>query len=230
MELAERLATIEERLTAACSRSGRTRDSVQLMAVTKTHPPATVDAAVELGLTLFGENRIQEAKSKIPQCSSRATWHMIGHLQSNKARDAVELFSVIEGVDSLRIAREIDKRAAQAGKTIPVLLEVNVGGEASKSGFAPASLLEELERVSTLPNLRIEGLMTIPPWKPVPDQARPFFVRARELKEQCEAALGAPLPHLSMGMSGDFEVAVEEGSTRVRLGTALFGERGQPTG
>ena len=203
-------------------------ESVLLMAVSKTHPPATVDAAVDLGLILFGENRVQEARAKIPQCSSRATWHMIGHLQSNKVRPAVELFSMIEGVDSVAIAQEISKRAGQADRTMPVLLEVNVGGEASKSGFQPDLLLAELKDIQALPHIQVQGLMTVPPWKPMPEQVRPFFLKARELKEQCEDLLGEALPHLSMGMSGDFEVAIEEGATIVRVGTALFGERPKP--
>jgi pyridoxal phosphate enzyme (YggS family) len=227
MDMAERLAEVRRRMAAACARAGRSLDSVQLLAVTKTHPPETVDAAVALGLTLFGENRVQEAKAKIPQCSSRATWHLIGHLQTNKARDAVEWFAVVEGVDSLRIAQELDKRAGQADKTLPVLIEVNVGGEASKSGFDPATLLAELDALSALPHLQIQGLMTVPPWKPMPEQVRPFFQAARQLKAQCESQLGTTLPHLSMGMSGDFEVAIEEGATIVRVGTALFGERRQ---
>lgn len=225
MGLTERLEEVRNRIAAACARSGRSTDAVQLLAVTKTHPPEVVDAAVEAGLTLFGENRVQEAKAKIPQCSSRATWHMIGHLQSNKARDAVELFSLIEGVDSLKIATEIDKRARLAEKVMPVLLEVNVGGEASKSGFNPNDLRSTLNDLAALSNLRIEGIMTVPPWKPDPEQARPFFVGARGLKEECESSLGEALPQLSMGMSGDFEVAIEEGATIVRIGTALFGER-----
>jgi len=225
MELADRLSDIQTRIKAACGRADRPADSVKLLAVTKAHPPDTVDAAVELGLTLFGENRVQEAKAKIPQCSTRATWHMIGHLHSNKVRDAVELFGMIEGVDSLRIAQEISKRAGQAGKTIPILAEVNVGGEASKSGFRPKALLAELQDLNALPALQVQGLMTVPPWKPMAEQVRPFFVKARALKDQCEDVLGVALPHLSMGMSGDFEVAIEEGATIVRVGTALFGER-----
>ena len=228
MELQERLIGIRERMAAACGRAGRPVDSVQLLAVTKTHPPETVDAAIDLGLTLFGENRVQEARAKIPQCSSRATWHMIGHLQSNKVRDAVELFSMIEGVDSMGIAREINKRAEQADRVMPILLEVNVGGEASKAGFQPDTLLAELGGVAALPSLRVEGLMTVPPWKPVAELVRPYFVKARELKEKAESILGESLPHLSMGMSGDFEVAIEEGATLIRVGTALFGERPRP--
>jgi pyridoxal phosphate enzyme (YggS family) len=220
MELADRLTDIRNRMAAACARAGRPVDSVQLMAVSKTHPPES-----ELGLTLFGENRVQEARAKIPQCSNRATWHMIGHLQSNKVRDTVELFSMVEGVDSLRIAQEISRRAGQADKTMSILLEVNVGEEASKSGFHPETLLAELRELRELPRLRIEGVMTVPPWKPMPEQVRPFFVKAAELRRRCEDCLQEPLPHLSMGMSGDFEVAIEEGATIVRVGTALFGER-----
>jgi len=225
MELAERLAHIRQRIAAACDRSGRSQYSVRLLAVTKTHPPETVDEAIRLGLTLFGENKVQEARAKIPQCSTRATWHMIGHLQSNKAREAVEWFSMVESVDSLKLARELDKRAAQADKTLPVLLEVNVGGEASKSGYPPETLLAELEEIAALPNLRVQGLMTVPPWKPNAEQVRPFFRLARELKSRCEEVLGTTLAELSMGMSGDFEVAIEEGATIIRVGTALFGER-----
>lgn len=229
MELADRLVDIRTRIAAACARANRAVESVQLVAVSKTHPPETVDAAVALGQTLFGENRVQEARAKIPQCSTRATWHMIGHLQSNKVRDAVELFCMIEGVDSLRIAQEISKRAGQADRTLPILLEVNVGGEASKSGFRPDTLLEQLTDIRALPHLRIEGLMTVPPWKPVPEQVRPFFSQARRIRERCEDLAGEALPQLSMGMSGDFEVAIEEGATIVRVGTALFGERTKPT-
>lgn len=225
MDIAERLADIQQRIAAACERSSRAPDSVRLMAVTKTHPPEAVDEAVGLGLLLFGENRIQEAKAKIPQCSSRATWHMIGHLQSNKVRDAVQLFSMIQAVDSLGLAQEINKRAEQAAKTMPVLLEVNVGGEASKAGYTPETLLADFPEILTLPRIQVQGLMTLPPWKPSAEQVRPFFQRTRELKERCEEIAEGPLPHLSMGMSGDFEVAIEEGATIVRIGTALFGER-----
>lgn len=225
MELAERLADIRQRISNACARCGRDPGSVQMLAVTKTHPPELVDEAVRLGVTLFGENKVQEARAKIPQCSSRATWHFIGHLQTNKARDAVEWFSMIQSVDSLRLAQELDKRAVQADKHLPVLIEVNVGGEASKAGYAPETLLVELRDIVALPNLRVRGLMTVPPWKPDPEQVRPLFRQARDLKARCEELLGQPLPELSMGMSGDFEVAIEEGATIIRVGTALFGER-----
>jgi pyridoxal phosphate enzyme (YggS family) len=198
---------------------------VTLLAVTKTHPPELVAEAAKLGLTLFGENKVQEAKPKIPLCPARLRWHMIGHLQSNKCRDAVELFELIQSVDSLPLAEELNKRAEQAAKTVPILLEVNIVGEASKFGYKPEQLLLDLEKLNALPRLEIHGLMTVPPYSPLPEKVRPVFRRLGELREQCQQALGAPLPHLSMGMSGDFEVAIEEGATIVRVGTALFGER-----
>jgi pyridoxal phosphate enzyme (YggS family) len=225
MGLAENLEQIEKRIHAACERAGRTRDSVILLAVSKTHPPETIREAVDLGLAFFGENKIQEAKAKIPNSPGKARWHFIGHLQSNKCRDAVELFELIQGVDSLAIAQEINKRAEQLSKTMPILLEVNVAGEGSKFGYKPAQMLAELAALNALPRLEIHGLMAIPPYTPAPEKARPYFQKLRELKQQTEAVLGAPLPHLSMGMSGDFEVAIEEGATIVRIGTALFGER-----
>lgn len=225
MNLAENLAAVQQRIRAACQRAGRDPDSVLLLPVTKSQPPEVVNAAAALGLTVFGENKVQEAKAKIPLCSDRLRWHFIGHLQTNKCRDAVELFEMIQSVDSLHLARELNKRAEQAAKRIPVLIEVNVAGERSKFGYAPEALLAELPALNALPRLEIRGLMTVPPWSPDPEKVRPHFRRLRELKEQCERILGAPLPHLSMGMSGDFEVAIEEGATIVRIGTALFGPR-----
>jgi len=212
-------------MIAACDRSGRAPDSVKLLAVSKTHPPDTIQEAVNCGQIFFGENKIQEAKAKIPLCPGRARWHFIGHLQSNKVRDAVDLFEMIQGVDSLAVAREISKRAEQAAKTMPILLEVNVAGEASKFGYPPAQLLTELETLNALPKIEIHGLMAIPPYAPVAEKSRPYFKRLRELKTECEKILGAPLPQLSMGMSGDFEIAIDEGATIVRIGTALFGDR-----
>ncbi len=225
MSLTENLTSVQQRIHAACARAGREASSVTLLAVSKTHPPESIRAAVEAGQLWFGENKIQEAKAKIPLCPGRARWQFIGHLQSNKVRDAVELFEMIQGVDSLAIAREISKRAVLAAKTIPILLEVNVAGEGTKFGYRPEQLLAELIELNALPKVEIHGLMAIPPFSPVPEKARPYFQRLRELKAQAETVLGAPLPHLSMGMSGDFEVAIEEGATMVRIGTALFGER-----
>ncbi len=225
MSIAENLAAVQERMRSACDRAGRPHGSVALMAVTKTQPPEAVAEAAAIGLTLFGENKVQEAKAKIPLCPGRLRWHMIGHLQSNKCKDAVALFDMIQSVDSLALAQEIDKRAGQHGKTIPILLEVNIVGEASKFGYKPEQLLADLEAINALPRIEVHGLMAIPPWSPLPERSRAAFRKLRELKSACEERLGAPLPHLSMGMSGDFEVAIEEGSTIVRVGTAIFGER-----
>lgn len=228
VNIADNLSSLRQRIAAACARTGRTEDSVLLLAVSKSHPPETLQAAAAGGQIFFGENKVQEAKAKIPLCPSKLRWHFIGHLQSNKVRDAVELFELIQGVDSLAIAREISKRAEQVGKTMPILLEVNVAGEASKFGYPPERLLAELNELNALPKIEIHGLMAIPPYSPVAEKSRPYFQKLRELKGECEKILGAPLPHLSMGMSGDFEIAIAEGATIVRVGTALFGPRVSP--
>jgi hypothetical protein len=225
VSLADNLEIVQQRIKAACERAGRKRDSVLLLAVSKTHPPETIRAAADCGQVFFGENKVQEARAKIPLCPGKLRWHFIGHLQSNKCRDAVELFELIQSVDSLPLAREINKRAEQAAKRMPVLLEVNVAGEASKFGYAPEKLLAELKELNALPRLELHGLMTVPPWMSEPERGRPHFRRLRELKAEGEQILGAPLPHLSMGMSDDFEIAIEEGATIVRIGTALFGPR-----
>jgi PLP dependent protein len=225
MDLATNLNSIRQRIFVACERAGRAPDAVTLLAVSKTHPPEMIREAGDCGQLLFGENKVQEAKAKIPLCPGRLRWHFIGHLQSNKVRDAVNLFQMIESVDSLPLAQEINRRAAEAAKTMPVLLEVNPAGEASKFGYRPEQLLADLMAINSLPRLEIHGLMTVPPWTPEAEKSRPHFQRLRELKRECEQRLGAPLPHLSMGMSGDFEVAIEEGATIVRVGTALFGPR-----
>jgi len=225
MNLADNLEKVHQRIRAACDRADREPNSVTLLAVTKTQPPEVVKAASELGLLWFGENKVQEAKAKIPLCPDRLRWHFIGHLQSNKCRDAVELFEMVQSVDSLPLAQELNQRVEQAGRRLPVLMEVNVAGEASKFGYRPELLLAELPQLKALPRLEIRGLMTVPPWTNEPEKARPHFRRLHELKSRCEQVLGAPLPHLSMGMSGDFEIAIEEGATMVRVGTALFGPR-----
>jgi pyridoxal phosphate enzyme (YggS family) len=225
MDLAANLEQVRRRIAAACERAGRDPASVTLLAVSKGQPPEVVRAAAELGLTLFGENKVQEARAKIPLCPGRLRWHLVGHLQTNKARDAVQWFEMIQSVDSLRLAEELQKQAEKAAKTVPVLLEVNVAGEASKFGYRPEQLLAELPALNAFPRLEIRGLMTLAPWTPEPEKVRPVFRRLRELKAECEQRLGAPLEHLSMGMSGDFEVAIEEGATLVRIGTALFGPR-----
>jgi pyridoxal phosphate enzyme (YggS family) len=225
MSLEANLAAIQQKIGASCARVGRDPASVTLLAVTKGQSPQMVREAADLGLTLFGENRVQEAKAKISLSPSRLHWHMIGHLQTNKARDAVHFFEMIQSVDSVHLATEIDQWAAKAAKTLPILLEVNVAGESTKFGFKPEALLSELERVNALRHIEVHGLMGIAPWTPEPEKVRPVFQKLRGLKEDCERLLGAPLPHLSMGMSGDFEIAIEEGATLIRLGTALFGPR-----
>lgn len=228
MGLVENFASIQSRIAEACARANRDPGSVMLLAVSKGMPPELVGDAVNLGQVFFGENKVQEAKAKIPQCPSRARWHMIGHLQSNKCRDAVQLFEMIQSVDSLPLAEELNKWADKMSKTIPVLLEANAAAEATKFGFKPGAVLEQLDAINALPRLELHGLMTIAPWTPDPEKVRPAFRQLRELKLACEQKLGAPLPHLSMGMSGDFEVAIEEGATIVRIGTALFGARPKP--
>ncbi len=225
MDLASNFKDVHERIEAACARAKRAPAEVTLVAVTKSHPPELIAEAVELGHLLFAENKVQEAKAKIPLCPGRARWHMIGHLQSNKARDAVALFEMIQSVDSLSLAEELQKWADKQAKTIPVLLEINVAGESSKFGFNPDRLLSDLAALNALPKIEVGGLMTIAPWTREPEKARPIFRQLRELKKKCEDQLGAPLAHLSMGMTGDFEVAIEEGATLVRIGTALFGPR-----
>jgi PLP dependent protein len=224
-DIAGNFAAVRARIAAACGRAGRGEDSVTLVAVTKGQPPEAVAAAVAAGQLVFGENRVQEARVKIPLCGGHLRWHMIGHLQSNKARDAVQLFEMVQSVDSLPLATEVNKWADKAAKTMRILLEVNVAGESSKFGYKPVVLLEELMLINALPKVEIHGLMTMAPWAQESEKARPVFRRLRELKDQCEQKLGAPLPHLSMGMSGDFEVAIEEGATIVRIGTGLFGAR-----
>jgi hypothetical protein len=225
MDIAENFEKIRRQIGEACGRAKRNPADVQLLAVSKGHGPDAVAAAAAAGQALFGESKVQEAKAKIPLCPGRLRWHMIGHLQSNKCRDAVQLFDMIEGVDSLALASEINKQAEKSGKTMPILLEVNVAGEASKFGYKPDALLAEFPQINALPKIEIHGLMTVPPYSPNPERSREYFRQLREIKIKCEEILGAPLPHMSMGMSGDFEIAIEEGATIVRIGTALFGLR-----
>lgn len=224
-ELEQRLNAVTARLAAAAQRARRNPDGVTIVAVTKAVAPEGVEDARDAGLTVFGENKVQEARAKISLVSSRARWHMIGHLQTNKARDAVALFELIHSVDSAKLAGELNKWAGPAGKTQPILLEINVSGEASKSGLKPGDLAATLEQIKALPRIEIRGLMTMAPFAEDPEKARPHFRRLRELRDEVENRFGGQLPELSMGMSHDFEVAVEEGATLVRIGTAIFGER-----
>jgi pyridoxal phosphate enzyme (YggS family) len=225
VDISANLDQVRQRISAACARSGRDAASVELATVSKGQPAEVVCAAAELGLSIFGENRVQEAKAKIGLCPGRLRWHLIGHLQSNKCRDAVSLFVMIQSVDSLSLAREINKWAEKSAKTMPVLIEVNVAGESSKFGYTPEKVLAEFKEINALPKIEVQGLMTVAPFAQDAEKVRPVFRRLRELKGQCEELLGAPLRHLSMGMSGDFEVAVEEGATMIRLGSAVLGPR-----
>jgi pyridoxal phosphate enzyme (YggS family) len=231
--LGQRIAAIRARVAAAAERSGRAPDTVQIVAVSKTMPAEAIIAAAAHGLTLFGENRVQEARDKIATVTAagltQLRWELIGHLQTNKAARAVELFTRVQSVDSVRLAEALSQRAQQMGRTLPILLEVNVAGEASKSGMAPAEVVVVARTIAALPHLRLEGLMTIAPLVDDPEAVRPVFQRLRGLREtlRAEVPLGADggWPELSMGMSDDFEVAIEEGATLARIGRALFGER-----
>jgi pyridoxal phosphate enzyme (YggS family) len=225
MGLTENFEAITQRIAAACSRSGRSPEDVMLLPVTKGQDAQKVRGAADLGFTIFGENKVQEGKLKKSLCPSRLRWHMIGHLQSNKCKDALITFDMIQSVDSISLAQELNKTAEKLARHAPILLEVNVAGEATKFGFKPDEVLRELESLNGLKRLEIHGLMTIAPYAQDPEKVRPIFRKLAELKKECEQILGVPLQHLSMGMSGDFEVAIEEGATIVRIGTALFGAR-----
>jgi pyridoxal phosphate enzyme (YggS family) len=224
-DIEHRLATIKERMAHACNRAGRNPAEVQLLAVSKKKAPVCIAAAAACGLRLFGENRVQEAAAKIPECPDGLTWHLIGHLQSNKVRPAVELFEAIHSVDSAKLLQRIDAAAAEAGRTVAVLLQVNVAGEAAKFGLAPDAIGEVLEVATGCINVDVVGLMTIPPLHPDPEASAPYFARLRTLRDRLRNRSGFPLDQLSMGMSGDFEVAIREGATIIRVGTALLGER-----
>jgi pyridoxal phosphate enzyme (YggS family) len=227
-DLEQRYQAVQQRIAAACARAGRQPSEVTLVAISKNHPPEAVNALSALGGCHFGENKVQEAKAKIPLCDGRITWHMVGHLQTNKARDAVRLFKMIQSVDSTHLAEEIEKQAARESCRPSILLEVNVSGEASKFGLNPDRLAETALAINRFPHLELRGLMTMAPFAEESEAARPYFRRLAELKRSLEQMLGAPLPDLSMGMSGDFEVGIEEGATLVRVGTAIFGERQRP--
>ncbi len=224
-QIAVNLERVREQIAQAARKSGRLPNEIELVAVSKAHPAEKVQAAVEAGQTLFGESRVQEARAKIPLLSSRLRWHFIGHLQKNKIRHALPLFELFHGIDSLALAQDLQRIAEEDGMRPRVLLEVNVAGEASKHGFSPERLREELDALLSLGRLTLEGLMTIPPLTPEADASRRYFVILRELRDRMETDFKVKLPHLSMGMSGDFAVAIEEGATLVRVGTAIFGAR-----
>jgi pyridoxal phosphate enzyme (YggS family) len=215
--IAERIALVRERVARAAERAGRSPAEVTIVAVSKTFPTQAIEEAAAAGIVHIGENRVQEAAAKITSLRHLpVTWHMLGHLQTNKAKTALELFDIIQSVDSLRLAEALSRRTERA---IPVLLEVNVAGEASKFGLSPQDVPQTAEAVARLPHLDLRGLMTIAPWVSDPEEVRPVFREMRRLRD----ALG--LAELSMGMTDDFEVAIEEGATIVRIGRAIFGER-----
>ena len=221
----ENLERVHDQIADAARKSGRSRDAIDLVAISKTHDAEHLREAVEAGQTLFGESRVQEARAKIPDLPSNLRWHFVGHLQKNKVRHALPLFEMFHGIDSLDLAREIDRIAEEEGLEPRVLLQVNVAGEGSKFGFQPNKLRQELEPLLALSRLSIEGLMTIPPLAEEAESSRKFFVQLRELRDDLEKQFNLKLPQLSMGMTNDFAVAVEEGATLVRVGTAIFGER-----
>lgn len=225
MTLAERLQEIGERLNGAAQKAGRRPDEVELMAVSKTFPVEAVQEAVEAGQTLFGENRVQEVLSKIPALPGNLRWHLIGHLQSNKVRKILPHIEAIQSIDSLDLARQVNRIAGELHLTAKVYLEVNIGDEASKHGFAPAELQAQMEQLVELDRLAIQGVMGIPPFAPDPEATRPWFSALRELRDDLQVRSGLSLPGLSMGMSHDFEIAIQEGSTLVRVGSAIFGAR-----
>jgi pyridoxal phosphate enzyme (YggS family) len=227
MTVADNLKTVMDRIASAAERAGRDPSSVRLVVATKTVDIERIREAVSAGATLLGENRVQEAKEKIEKLGPIACWHLIGHLQTNKAKYAVKLFDLIHSVDNLELAKEIDRQAAKIGKVQNVLIEVNIAGEASKAGMAVKEAPALAREIAKLKNVSIQGLMTMPPFSDDPEDSRPYFCVLRELAESIakENNPGVSMQELSMGMSGDFEVAVEEGATMVRVGTAIFGER-----
>ena len=218
--LRDRMERLEARLRAAASRAGRHREEIALLAVTKTFPAEVIAESYALGLRDFGENYVQEFEAKVlPAALPGARFHLIGHLQANKSNRAAELFDVIQTVDSVRLGRRLNDAPSRRAQPLEVLIEVRLSGESAKSGVEPEHVAALAAALAALPNLRLPGLMTMPPWSDDPETSRPFFRRLRDL------AAGLGLPRLSMGMSHDFEVAIEEGATMVRVGTALFGSR-----
>jgi PLP dependent protein len=227
--IARNIEEIREKIAAAAARCSRTLDGISLLAVSKTFPKELVAKAAEAGVRMFGENRVQEAEDKISQLSGilGLQWHLIGHLQTNKAKRAAELFDVIHSVDSVKLASRLHQSSLEAGKVLSVLIQVDLGGEETKFGADPERIREIVSAMSGFPNLRLDGLMTIPPYFENPDQVRPYFARLREIRDTLESerpgCLG--MKHLSMGMSHDFEQAIKEGATILRIGTAIFGMR-----
>jgi PLP dependent protein len=223
--IAENVERVRKEIAQSAAKANRNADDVELVAISKTHEAAKVREAVEAGQSLFGESRVQEARVKLPELPSNLRWHFVGHLQRNKIRHALPLFELIHSVDSLALAQDINRIAEEDGLRPRVLLEVNVAGEGSKFGFTPEKLREDLESLLALSRLSILGLMTIPPIAEEAEASRKYFVQLRELRDRMQTDFHVDLAQLSMGMTQDFAVAVEEGATLVRVGTAIFGER-----
>ena len=231
LSVAQNVARVQERMRQAALRVGRDPASVRLVAAAKTVDTARVRAAIAAGVRIIGENYLQEARRKIGQLGQETVeWHLIGTLQRNKVRYAFDLFDMLHAVDRLELAEEVQQRGARLGRRLAVLLEVNVGGEMTKSGFQPEALLKDVETLATYPNLQIRGLMTVPPPTATPEGARPYYQTLRELRDLLvrKGMPGLEWAELSMGMTADFEVAIEEGATLVRVGTAIFGPRPLP--
>ena len=223
--IAKSLEAVRKQIAQAATKAGRAVEEIDLVAISKTHDAERVREAINAGQGLFGESRVQEARAKIPELSSNLRWHFVGHLQKNKVRQALPLFEMIHSVDSLALAQDINRIAEEEGLYPRVLLEVNVAGEGSKFGFAPDDLREQMEALLALPRLSIEGLMCIPPLAVESEDSRKVFVQVRELRDSLEKEFNMKLPQLSMGMTQDFPIGIEEGATLVRVGTAIFGER-----
>ena len=228
LSIADNVSRVRTRIRRAAERAGRDPASVRLVAASKTVDAARIRAAIAAGVTVLGENYLQETRQKLGQLGRAGVeWHLIGPLQRNKVRYVFDLFDMMHSLDRLELAEEINRRAERLGRRLPVLLEVNVGGEASKSGWSPDGLLSAVRQLAALPNIQVRGLMTIPPPTPQPHEARPFFRQVRQLRDRLvqEGYEGMTFDELSMGMTADYEVAIEEGATLVRVGTAIFGPR-----
>jgi pyridoxal phosphate enzyme (YggS family) len=220
----ENLLRVMERIEKAAQRVGRDPREIKLVAVSKTVEPARIKEAIEAGVSILGENYVQEAKKKIEEIGHPVSWHFIGHLQSNKAKYAVQLFDMIHSLDSIPLAEELNRRAGQVEKIIESMIEINLSGETTKFGIDEEKIFSLARRILQLDHLSLEGLMTMPPYFDSPEMSRPYYIKLRELKEKMVRE-GIPLKELSMGMSNDFEIAIEEGATYVRVGTAIFGPR-----
>ncbi len=232
--LRERIENVRQRVAGAALRANRSADDVTLIAISKTHPPEKLRAAIQAGIDDLGENRVQEAEFKIHEVGrSRVRWHLVGHLQANKARKAVQLFDCLHSLDSVDLARRLDRMCTEEERQeLPVLIQIDLGGEETKTGIDPTHVPELVEAISECPRLRLIGLMTLPPYFEDPDCARPYFKTLRGLRDELErqGVFGDRRGELSMGMTNDFEVAVEEGATMVRVGTAIFGKRSLESG